>query len=453
MIRYSKQSPIVSALQYINKFGRNRIPGQVVIQTTNYCNARCPQCGMRKSANIPRTSLSDETMILILDACAERGVQAVSFTGGEPLLKPDSLIKWIDHAGKVGIPFIRTGTNGFIFCNSDRPGFTERIKLLAERLASTPLRNFWISLDSHIPEVHEQMRGLPGVVRGIEKALPIFHAAGLYPSANLGINRLVGGRKTQDSLPQHVLGRQSYLNLFYSRFAEALDQFFRFVNNLGFTIVNTCYPMSIGEEEKKTGLTAVYSATATEDVVRFTEDEKALLFKALLNIVPRHRDRLRIFSPLSSIYMLYRTYMEGQEAAQAFGCRGGVDFFFIDAIGGDTYPCGYRGGENLGKFWNLDLNQRRPEQDCHLCDWECFRDPSEMCSPFLQGLHEPGKIIRKMTGDPIYRRLWLSDLKYYRFCDFFDGRRPADVKELHRFSLPSSSELCRIYKEISLKLA
>ncbi len=440
MIRYAKQSSIGTALQSIKKFGRNRIPGQVVIQTTNRCNARCPQCGMRKSADIPRTSLGDETVIRILDACVERGVQAVSFTGGEPLLMFARLIEWIDYAGKVGIQFIRTGTNGFVFCNSDRPGFTDRIKRMAERLASTPLRNFWISLDSHIPEVHEQMRGLSGVVRGIEKALPIFHAAGLYPSANLGINRLVGGERTREPLAQYGSQRQLYLEAFQARFAEALDQFFRFVNDLGFTIVNTCYPMSIGEEEKNTGLTAVYSATATDDIVRFADDEKAILFKALLDTVPRHRDRLRIFSPLSSVYMLYRTYSKGQKSVPASGCRGGVDFFFIDANGGDTYPCGYRGDENLGKFWDLDLNQRRPEQNCLRCDWECFRDPSEMCAPFLQGLHEPAKMIRKMTGDPIYRRLWLSDIRYYRFCDFFDGRRPAGTRELHRFSTPSSSK-------------
>ena len=110
-------------LKCVGQFAGNRIPGQVVIQTTNRCNALCPQCGMRRSADIQRTELATGTVKKTLDGCAEKGVQAVSFTGGEPLLFLDNLVEWMDYAGKVGIPFIRTGTNGFVFCGSDRPGF------------------------------------------------------------------------------------------------------------------------------------------------------------------------------------------------------------------------------------------------------------------------------------------------------------------------------------------
>lgn len=31
---------------------KDRVPGQLFIQITNQCNARCPQCGMRKTAGI-----------------------------------------------------------------------------------------------------------------------------------------------------------------------------------------------------------------------------------------------------------------------------------------------------------------------------------------------------------------------------------------------------------------
>lgn len=429
-----------STAQYIKQFSFNRIPGQVVIQITNGCNALCPQCGMRRTNEIPRAALTGDTVKRILDGCAERGVQAVSFTGGEPLLMLDNLIDWINYAGKVGIPFIRTGTNGFVFRGSDGPGFTARIERLAERLAATPLRNFWISLDSHVTEVHEQMRGLDGVVAGIEKALPIFHAAGLYPSANLGINRLVGGDMTKGLRPHHFMQRQQYRKAFYARFADALDRFYHFVSRLGFTIVNTCYPMSISEQDKQAGLNAVYAATAEDDVVSFAGDEKAMLYKALFDTIPNHRSQLRIFSPLSSVYMLYRSYTGEYDGERTYGCRGGVDFFFIDALNGDTYPCGYRGKENLGKFWDLDLKALDPNSDCQRCDWECFRDPTELCAPFLQALHAPRKLIGKMTKDPVYRRLWLNDLRYYRLCDLFDGRRPSDPSRLNFFNRSSSSK-------------
>ena len=414
------------ALKYFGQLGRNRIPGQVVIQMTSRCNARCPQCGMRRCANIERSSLSDTDIQQILKGCAVKGIQAISFTGGEPLLMLDELIDWIDAASHLGIPFIRTGTNGFLFCGSQHIGFKDEIKRLADRLAATSLRNFWISLDSHLPEIHEKMRGLPGVVTGIERALPIFHAAGIYPSANLGINRYVGGDATGALQPAQFPDKDIYLTHFYQQYRDALNHFYRFVHNLGFSIVNTCYPMSISTKEKQSGLEAVYAASSAEDVVRFAPDEKAMLYKALLNTIPRHRSRLRIFSPLSSVYMLYRNYEDPNRASTAFGCRGGVDFFFIDCSKGDTFPCGYRGNENMGKFRELDLNKLRPNRACHRCDWECFRDPSEMCAPLLKLFHSPLKLMSTMIADPVYRRLWQEDIRYYYLCDLFDGRRPGN---------------------------
>jgi hypothetical protein len=274
-----------SLVKSMGQFARNHIPGQIVIQITNQCNGLCPQCGMRRSNKFLRTSLCDDAIKHILDGCAAKGVQAVSFTGGEPFLLLDRLIDGINYAGRVNIPYIRTGTNGFLFCGSDRPGFTDRIKRLADRLANTPLRNFWISLDSSLPDVHEDMRGLPGVVAGIEKALPIFHSAGIYPSANLGINRFVGGQKTKGLHSNDFSNRESYLKEFYHIYMAALDSFYHFVENLGFSIVNTCYPMSISSNEQKKGLSAVYAATTVEDVVRFSPDEKAMLYKALKDTV------------------------------------------------------------------------------------------------------------------------------------------------------------------------
>jgi MoaA/NifB/PqqE/SkfB family radical SAM enzyme len=390
---------------------------------------------MRRTADIPRFTLPEDTVYRILDGCGARGVQAVSFTGGEPLLLLDQVVEWIRYAGRMGIPYIRTGTNGFMFCGADRPGFKGRIERLAKRLADTPLRNFWISLDSVSPAVHERMRGLPGVVAGIEKALPVFHAHGIYPSANLGLNRQVGGRRTADLRAAAFARRDDYLNAFYHTYVEALDRFYRFVRKLGFTTVNTCYPMSISDGEQAAGLSAVYAATTTDDIVRFSTDEKAMLYKALLDTIPRHRHHLRIFSPLSSLYTLYRTYAGGNGSAPAFGCRGGIDFFFVDAQDGNTYPCGYRGNENLGRFWELDVDAILPRNDCRRCDWECFRDPSELCAPLLMGLNAPIQLARRMAGNRAYARFWAGDVRYYLACHIFDGRRPLDPVRLSRFAV------------------
>ena len=325
---------MTTVLRNIAAFRKNRIPGQLVIQFTNQCNARCPQCGMRVTADFPRSTLAVDGIKRMLDAAARQGVQAVSFTGGEPLLHLDHLIDLIDYAGKAGIAYIRTGTNGFLFRNSHKAGFMDRMRRLADRLAATPLRNFWISLDSAYPHVHENMRGLDGVVAGIEKALPVFHAAGLYPSANLGINRQVGGPATALLRAGRDTSPEVYLGDFYTAFKTSFDKFYRLTADLGFTIVNTCYPMSIDTAEQADGLSAVYAATAVDDIVRFSRPEKGRAVPCPDGIPFRPTATgCAFFTPLSSLRMLCRQYGNGGVPSRPAACRGRGGFLFCGCPG------------------------------------------------------------------------------------------------------------------------
>ncbi len=415
---------------------RKRLPGQVVIQITDRCNASCPQCGMRASEKFSRSKLPLEHVKRILDSAAEKGVQVVSFTGGEPFLFPDELIEMIRYAGEAGIRCIRTGTNGFFLRGGSGEKGRSRIARIAESLAATRLRNLWISLDSAVPSVHERMRGLPGVVEGIEWALPIFHSYGIYPAVNLGINRHIGGESAADACrsPLETLEQERAFSEF---FKEAFRRYYRFAIDLGFTMVNACYPMSVDVDRSANDLNAVYAATSADDVVRFTRKEKALLFEALMEVIPEFRHKIRIFSPRVSLLALHREYSHDESRA-AYPCRGGVDFFFVDSRDGNTYPCGYRGCENMGRFWDLDRGGSAAEASCTLCDWECFRDPSELAGPLLQGASNPRSLWKKARCDQEYFRVWTQDLKYYRACDFFDGRKPPNSHRLARFNRPAS---------------
>lgn len=423
------------AYRHATRFRDRRVPGQLVIQITNRCNALCPQCGMRITEPFQRAELSVDDVRRILDAAALRGVEIVSFTGGEPLLFPNELRTLIEHAGSVGIKHIRTGTNGFIFRNGGRDSRASRMERLAESLAGTPLRNFWISIDSAIPAVHESMRGFPGVIEGIEEALPIFHRCGIYPSANVGINRNIGGAVTR------IMGKASfptediYLDAFRDAFKRAIEHFYRFVADLGFTMVSTCYPMSISEDDPQENLNPVYGATSQDPLVRFDRAEKAVLFQILMEALPRFRSRIRVLSPGCSLYALHEQHASNR--APSYPCRGGIDFFFIDAASGDTFPCGYRGNENLGRFWNPASESAEAVSSCTRCEWECFRDPSELFGPFLQGFRTPLALLRRFAGDRQYFRLWLDDLRYYRACGMFDGRKPPDFEKLRRFGSPA----------------
>jgi len=408
--------------QIMGLLRQNKLPGQLVIQLADHCNAHCPQCGMRVNQKFPRSKLSIDTVKRMLDAAAQRGIVAVSFTGGEPLIFLAELAELIRYAGQVGIQHIRTGTNGFQFLHSDKPQFASKINRIAETLAQTPLKTFWISIDAAIPSVHEHMRGFPQVIQGIEQALPIFHEHGLYPAANLGINRNIGGETTMQ------LSVADDAQTFYQAFRHALRQFYNLIIDLGFTIANCCYPMSIDNEVDS--LKSVYAATSLDSVIKFTPMEKKWLFKSLFDTIPEFRDRIRIFSPLISLYVLQTQYE--QNHVEPYPCRGGIDFFYIDAKEGNTYPCGYRGEENLGKFWQLN-HQNRSQHSCYRCEWECFRDPSELLGPLPQLFSEPMGLYRKFKQEQSYFKLWFNDLKYYWACDFFDGRKPPNYRRLARF--------------------
>jgi hypothetical protein len=374
---------------------------------------------MRRSARFARATLAPDTARRLIDAAAARGVQALSFTGGEPLLHLEEIARLVEHATAAGIRYVRTGTNGFLFMHSERADFERRVAVIAERLARTRLYTFWISLDSAVPAVHERMRGLPGVVAGIRKALPILHAHGIYPAANLGINRNTGGLAAAgfadtDSCREH--------------FRAAFAAFFRTAAGLGFTTVNACYPMSGSAHPDG----AVYRATSADAVVEFTAGERRAVFEALSDTVPAFRGSLRVFTPRSALAALIRQH--GGDAAAAAPCRGGREFFFVDAQHGDTFPCGYRGAENLGKLWDLPARPARAAAPCRACDWECFRDPSELLSPLHDLFTRPRALLVRLARDRGWLRLWLEDVRYAAACGWFDGRRPPDYRRLAAFA-------------------
>jgi hypothetical protein len=399
-------------------FMQHTSPGQLVIQFTNHCNATCPQCGMRVTNKIERKRIPVREIKKIIDAAVRRNIQSISFTGGEPLLFPDDLVEMIRYANQAGIPMIRTGTNGFIFKNSDERAFTSRMQRIAKKLYDSGLRNFWISIDSANPTLHEKMRGLPGIIDGIKKGLRIFHDAGLFPNANMGINRNIAGWLTAGINRQDYSSENLYLKIFFERFRKGFECFISSVIAMGFTMVSFCYPMSV-DNENTIGLEPVYAATSNSQIVAFDAMEKAQIFKALRLATESFRHQIRIFTPQCALYSLSRQYAE--QANHTYPCRGGRDYFFIGSHDALSYPCGYRGKEALGKF---EQGKRSTVTNCRLCDWECFRDPSELFGPINQLLSEPLKLLQKLKKDQDFFKYWMKDILYYLACDFFNGRKP-----------------------------
>lgn len=406
-------------LQYLPALLRHRAPGQLILQYSNHCNATCPQCTMRVGNRFPRAKLNWDQATRIIDHAAHSRFLSLSLTGGEPLLHGKEVLALLSHAAEKGIPFTRTGTNGFVFKDHEHPDYEDRVRRLAISLQRSRVYTFWISIDSALPGIHEQMRGLSGVIEGIRKALPIFHRCGVYPSVNLGLNRNIGKiDRLEEVGPER----------FFTDCCRAMANFYQFVIDLGFTIANVCYPMSTAELSDAGN--AVYGAVADCEIMDFSAAERVLLLKALLHIIPAYRGRIRIFTPLSALHVL--SAADGAPPPDSYGCRGGIDFFFIDAESGKLYPCGYRGKECLGDFEAFDLQNVNTEAICSQCDWECFRDPSILFGPPLALSARPVKAVASFFACPAFFKLWLADLRYYRACHFFRCTNPPNYKAMVR---------------------
>lgn len=384
---------------------------QLVIQYTTYCNATCPQCGMRKTNKINRVVLEKDYVKQVIDfAVSKWNIQFLSFTGGEPFLFVDDIIELIKYANSMGIRYVRTGTNGFMFqYNSSRADeFEKRTRSLIEKLSETELYTLWISIDSSDPQTHEQMRGFNGLIKGIEKAIRIFEEHGMYPAVNLGLNRNIAGQYEKDEIISFDKEK------FYERYRNGISRFYQLAIDMGFTMANTCYPMSVEDG------TFSYHATSHDDIVSFRPEEKAILFKALYDSASSYRQKIRIFTPRSSLSSLIDSYNNGNKTG--YPCRGGIDYFYLDAQNSHIYPCGYRVEDDFGEIWDFDINKlRKSKPNCTKCDWECFRDPTELAQPIIDLYHKPLQTIYKLYSDD-KKKLWLKDILYFYACDFFNLR-------------------------------
>jgi hypothetical protein len=85
----------------------------------------------------------------------------------------------------------------------------------------------------------------------------------------------------------------------------------------------------------------------------------------------------------------------------------------------------------------MNKNGTETKAYCRLCDWECFRDPSELFGPVLEGLFSPLNLLRRIKKDTLHFRLWSEDMLYYRACQLFNGRKPPDMARLSAFHTSS----------------
>jgi radical SAM protein with 4Fe4S-binding SPASM domain len=136
------------------------IPSNAFLEITYRCNLRCIHCGLEPYLNQGTgDELTFSEIVRIFDQFFEAGVLGVSFSGGEPLCRPD-LLDIMEHARKTGL-FFGLKTNGTLI--------TEEIARALKKMGITTVN---VSLYGATPETHEHVTRVAGSfeksIRGIE---------------------------------------------------------------------------------------------------------------------------------------------------------------------------------------------------------------------------------------------------------------------------------------------
>jgi radical SAM protein with 4Fe4S-binding SPASM domain len=133
---YSKQRPIEH-------------PRLVSIETTNFCNAKCPFCP-NAFLSRPRMHMSDDLFEKILKDCQDFSLEAIEpFLNGEPFSDPKILFRLEMINLKLSQTKLRLYTNGYALT-------PEKI----DHLMQLRIDHLYISLNTINPDLYRKMTGL-----------------------------------------------------------------------------------------------------------------------------------------------------------------------------------------------------------------------------------------------------------------------------------------------------
>jgi GeoRSP system radical SAM/SPASM protein len=132
----------------------------------NSCNFSCQHCYSRSDTG---DELDAATLCDCIGKAARAGVLSVNFGGGEPLLRRD-LLEIAACAARAGMR-VSMNSNGYLI---------DRDK--ARQLKEAGFSKVGISIDSHLPELHDRFRGMPGSHVRALAALNFLREAGIKTS-------------------------------------------------------------------------------------------------------------------------------------------------------------------------------------------------------------------------------------------------------------------------------
>ena len=174
-------------------------PINLDLKITDECNFRCEMC---KMWTIKETEgvLSTERKKSLLREYAELSPNGMVYlTGGEPFKKEEEVFALTTLARELGIPSFMSSNGSYICANN------------ARQIPKRGPRVLQLSLESHLPEVHDRIRGFKGAFLGVMAAIDL-----------ININRTPNDKFTL--IVNHIIRENNF---------RQLDEFAEFVKSKG----------------------------------------------------------------------------------------------------------------------------------------------------------------------------------------------------------------------------
>jgi radical SAM protein with 4Fe4S-binding SPASM domain len=140
------------------------------------CNLKCAHCYINAKETVLPDELSTDAAKMLIHQITEVSKPLLILSGGEPLLREDiyEIIKYgADRGLRMGM-----GSNGMLINDE-----------VAQKLKDAGMWTVAISLDSSIPERHDEFRGVEGCWEHAVKAIKALKKAGIEVQVNCTVTR------------------------------------------------------------------------------------------------------------------------------------------------------------------------------------------------------------------------------------------------------------------------
>jgi radical SAM protein with 4Fe4S-binding SPASM domain len=152
------------------------VPLVVSWNVTSKCNLKCSHCYMNSGEKEIKDELSTDAAKMLIHQIVEVSRPLLILSGGEPLLRDDifEIIRYgADRGLKIGM-----GSNGMLINDE-----------IAKKLKDAGMTTVAISLDSSIPERHDEFRGVKGCWEHAVNAIKALKKNGIQVQVNATVTK------------------------------------------------------------------------------------------------------------------------------------------------------------------------------------------------------------------------------------------------------------------------